>query len=442
MTSNGTTHSWTSLPNAMSKSVSSLQKALDKDPQWQAFIKTDAIVEPVTMGVQSAGSNEAILVKVSSQGKTAVSTGSHKEADFTLRAKPEQWEKFFDADPKAPYTSFVGLQGMNIKQEGVGLEGNEVKFSQYGHLSSRLLEVLREGLHGPLKEFEQEEPTEDHIVGKYVYVECPVWGRCKIFYETSGSGSQQIVFCHTAGSDSRQYHGVMNHPEMMKRCTMIAFDLPAHGRSFPSKGYIPGNHTNNEESYVGTIAAVIKALKLNKPIVCGASMAGQVCVAVAIRNDEVGSGGTIPLQGCDFLTMERQFNDKSPVTNQALFNPDWIYGMMCPKSPWVNKNLIWHMYSGQAYGIFHGDLDFYFGGFDARDRVDKIDVKKCPIYFLTGEYDWSTTPEMSKATADKIKGANFKAMKDLGHFPATENPAKFVPYLIDAIDWIQKTRQD
>lgn len=87
------------------------------------------------------------------------------------------------------------------------------------------------------------------------------------------------------------------------------------------------------------------------------------------------------------------------------------------------------MYSGQAYGIFHGDLDFYFGGFDARDRVSSIDVKKCPIYFLTGEYDWSTTPEMSNATAKKIQGANFKSMKGLGHFPATEDPSKFVSTL-------------
>jgi pimeloyl-ACP methyl ester carboxylesterase len=84
------------------------------------------------------------------------------------------------------------------------------------------------------------------------------------------------------------------------------------------------------------------------------------------------------------------------------------------------------MYSGQAYGIFHGDLDFYFGGFDARDRVASIDVKKCPIYFLTGEYDWSTTPEMSQATSKKISGANFQSMKGLGHFPATEDPQKFV----------------
>jgi pimeloyl-ACP methyl ester carboxylesterase len=187
---------------------------------------------------------------------------------------------------------------------------------------------------------------------------------------------------------------------------------------------------------------VIRVLKLNKPIVCGASMAGQVCVAVAIRADEVGAGGTIPLQGCDYLTMERQFNDKSPVVNQALYNPDWIYGMMAPTSPAVNKLLIWHVYSAQAYGIFHGDLDFYFGGFDARDRLDKIDVSKCPIYFLTGEYDWSTTPQMSEATATKIKGAKMTAMKNLGHFPATENPERFVPYILDAIEWIQKTRKD
>lgn len=335
----------------MSKAVSSLKKALDNDAQWQAFVKTDAIIEPVTMGVQSAEGDQAILVNVAPEGKTSVSTGSSDKADFTLKAKADQWERFFDADPKSPYTSFVGLQGMNIKQEGVGTVGDQVKFAQYGHLATRLLELLREGLHGPIKEFEQEVPTEDVIVGKYAYVDCPVWGNCKIFYETSGNGPQQIVFCHTAGSDSRQYHGVMNHPEMIKRCTMIAFDLPAHGRSFPSKGYVPGNHTNTEDSYVGTIAAVIKKLGLNKPIVCGASMAGQVCVAIAIRNDEVKSGGTIPLQGCDYLTMDRQFHDKSPVVNQSLFNPDWIYGMMAPKSPWVNKNLIWHMYSGQAVSL-------------------------------------------------------------------------------------------
>lgn len=245
---------------------------------------------------------------------------------------------------------------MNIKQEGVGIQGDETRFAQYGHLATRLLELLREGQHGLMKEEQQEEQTEDHITGRYIFIDAPVWGRTKIFVETAGDGSTPIVFLHTAGSDSRQYHGVMNNSRMRQKCTMYAFDLPAHGRSFPGSNYIPGNHTNNEDAYVGTIREVVKGLKLTKPIICGASMAGQVCVAVAIRADEVGAGGTIPLQGCDFLTMDRQFNDKSPVVNQSLFNPDWIYGMMCPKAPWVNRNLIWHMYSGQAYGMYPPSL--------------------------------------------------------------------------------------
>ncbi|KAL2838304.1 Alpha/Beta hydrolase protein [Aspergillus pseudoustus] len=428
MSNNSSAHPWRSLPEAVGPALNKLNQLLNHDPQWQAFINTEGIYKAVTIGVQSTGSDKAILVSVEPGSRTIASTGQSSQADFVLVAQPEHWESFFSASPKAPYTSFVGIQGMNIVQDGAGVHGDHEKFGQFTHLTTRLLEVIREGLHGPLVEDQQAESDEDHLTGKYVFIEPPVWGKSKVFYETSGNGPQEI------------YHAVMNDATMRSKCTMFAFDLPAHGRSFPGKNHLPGNHTNTEDAYVGAIREFIKVLKLNKPIVCGASMAGQVCIAVAIRAEEVGAGGTIPLQGCDYLTMKRQFNDKSPVINQSLFNPDWIYGMMAPSAPLVNKQLIWHLYSAQAYGIFHGDLDFYFGGFDARDRVASIDVKQCPIYFLTGEFDWSTTPKMSEATAKKIKGANFKAMEGLGHFPATESPARFIPYLLDAIDWIQKTR--
>lgn len=60
----------------------------------------------------------------------------------------------------------------------------------------------------------------------------------------------------------------------------------------------------------------------------------------------------------------------------------------------VNLQLIWHLYSAQAYGIFHGDLDFCFGGWDGRSGVGKIDTKKCPVFMFTSEYDWSNTTAM------------------------------------------------
>lgn len=103
-------HAWKSLPDAVSSSFATLNNHLNHDKQWQAFIDTQAIHEPVTMGVQSTGSDQVILVTVEPGTRTVVSRGSSSQADFVLVAQPGHWEKFFAANPQAPYTSFVGIQ--------------------------------------------------------------------------------------------------------------------------------------------------------------------------------------------------------------------------------------------------------------------------------------------------------------------------------------------
>ena len=110
---------------------------------------------------------------------------------------------------------------------------------------------------------------------------------------------------------------------------LLLRDLSDSDRS-QYEGYNPGSHTNNEDAYVGCIAAMVKKLNLKSPIICGASMAGQISLACAIRADEVGCIGTIPLQGSDFLDMKRQWYDQTPHHNQSLFNPEWIYGVSLP----------------------------------------------------------------------------------------------------------------
>ncbi|KAK4499410.1 hypothetical protein PRZ48_009924 [Zasmidium cellare] len=449
-------HAWSDLPSALSAALPKAQKAAQDDEQLKAFADSRAILGSATFGIKSGGSDSAILVTVT-DGKVDIHSGKAKDAEFVLGALPEQWQEFMKTTPVMPYQSYwamrrrlssrdadkvKGMFGMNIKQEGITVEGDQVSFARWTHIWRRVLELIHDAHSGPTPADDEPEMDEDYITGKYVYITSPLWGKCKVFYEHAGEGDQQIVFLHTAGSDSRQYHGVMNDERMRKKCSMFALDLPAHGRSFPYEGYWPGNHTNTEDAYVGCIAAFVKKLKLNKPIICGASMAGQISLACAIRYKEVGCVGTIPLQGSDYLDMERQWNDRSPFVNQALYNPEWIYGMMSPTAPLKNRQLIWHLYSAQAYGIFHGDLDMYFGGWDGRSRMKDIDTKACPVYMLTGEYDWSNTPEMAQKTCDKIPGGVHQAMAGLGHFPATENPKVFVGYVLEAIDHIQKTRAE
>jgi hypothetical protein len=269
---------------------------MGNDAQFQAFANTRAITKPVTFGLKAVGQDKPVLVTVE-DGKGYATTKT-VEPEFTLVARPEQWQEFFKQTPQMPYQSYWGMFGMNIKQKGIEVEGDWHSFACNAHFWRRSLELLHELHCGATPEDEDNPETDvDHITGRYVYITAPLWGKCKVFYETAGEGKQDIVFLHTAGSDSRQYHGVMNDSRALKELRMFAFDLPGHGRSFPSDAYAAGAHTNTEDSYVGCIAAMVKTLKLNKPIICGASMAGQISLACAVRAKEVGCVGTIPLQG-------------------------------------------------------------------------------------------------------------------------------------------------
>ena len=80
-------------------------------------------------------------------------------------------------------------------------------------------------------------------------------------------------------------------------------------------------------------------------------------------------------------------------------------------------------------GVFRGDLNFYTLEGDMRARLAQIDTKICPVWLLTGDYDYSATPEATRATAAQIPGAEVTIMEQLGHFPMSENPERFLRYL-------------
>jgi pimeloyl-ACP methyl ester carboxylesterase len=89
-------------------------------------------------------------------------------------------------------------------------------------------------------------------------------------------------------------------------------------------------------------------------------------------------------------------------------------------------------------GVFKGDLYFYRVDGDLRGRVEGIDTAACPLYLLTGEYDFSCTPEDTIRTGAAIKGAHVTTMEQLGHFPMSENPVQFRRYIAPILDQIRK----
>jgi hypothetical protein len=59
------------------------------------------------------------------------------------------------------------------------------------------------------------------------------------------------------------------------------------------------------------------------------------------------------------------------------------------------------------------------------------------VIILNGEYDYLTTPEDGKRTAEQIRGAEFIEMKGIGHFPMSENYPLFKEYLQQALQTIE-----
>jgi pimeloyl-ACP methyl ester carboxylesterase len=87
-------------------------------------------------------------------------------------------------------------------------------------------------------------------------------------------------------------------------------------------------------------------------------------------------------------------------------------------------------------GVFKGDLYFYKLDGDIRDRVTEIDTSRCPLFLLSGEYDYSCTPEETLAVAKSVAGCEATIMKGLGHFPMSENPAEFMKHLLPVLEKI------
>lgn len=102
---------WSNLPEALGgpNIISQLDDAFKTDSPFLAFATTNALKEPQTFAIKSAGSDTALVVTVCS-GKGQIKVGKDSEAAFTLVAPGEHWEAFFRQVPINPYQSFWGKQ--------------------------------------------------------------------------------------------------------------------------------------------------------------------------------------------------------------------------------------------------------------------------------------------------------------------------------------------
>jgi pimeloyl-ACP methyl ester carboxylesterase len=280
------------------------------------------------------------------------------------------------------------------------------------------------------------DPDIEPVVGRYLRL--VLGGRAhRVYFEQAGSGIP-LVCLHTAGADGRQFRHLMNDGAVTRHFRVIAFDMPWHGKSLPPAGWQDEEYRLTTAAYVEQILAFCRALRLDRPVVLGCSIGGKIVLHLALDHAPV-FRALIGLEAAD---------EQAPWYDDT----DWLHrpdvhggevcgalmsGLVAPQSPSESRwETLWaYMQSGP--GVFRGDLYFYRVDSDLRGRVGRIDTTACPLYLLTGEYDFSCTPADTARTAAQIPGARAIVMRDLGHFPMSENPDRFRRYILPVLDEIR-----
>ncbi len=276
-------------------------------------------------------------------------------------------------------------------------------------------------------------PEFEPIVGRYCTVLIDGVAH-RVHVEEAGRGVP-LLCLHTAGADSRQYRHLMNDAAVTGRFRVVAFDLPYHGRSTPPDGWWLAKYRLTTASYLAMVRAVWLALGLERPVILGCSMGGAIVLKIAAEHqDEL--TGIIGLESAAYAPGRYNEFLHHPAIHGGELAASYTYGLNAPSSPEPCRRENWWYYSQSGPGVYQGDVYFYSLDWDARDDLKRIDTSRCKVALLTGEYDYSCTPEMSAAVKAAIPGALFTIMKGIGHFPMVENYPVFRPYLAAALDHV------
>lgn len=437
----------------------------DELEQWLEAAQQDVAFQRLSRGVDAQfllgiGEDEYVFRLRDGQFILLGRPAADDSWDFAIRGLGESWQGLLEPVP-AP--GFQSLTALRATQPGFVWEGNLLRLTQAMAALERWVEVARgcrsqgqggpaplQGTPGPAGAQAGGQPSAaetgwglvgagdgvvrdpGQITGKYRDLRGPDGRRARIYYEEAGRGIP-LLMLHTAGADSRQYHALLSDVELARDWHLYAFDLPYHGRSEPPDGWWREPYRLTAEAYAHWCVTFIQEVIGEPAVVMGCSMGGAMAVYLAARHrDHVRAA--IGLQAPDrspgritrFLTHAQ--------VNQAVHNPTWTYGLMSPTSPEFHRRRSWWLYSQGGWGVYEGDLHFYSREWDGAVVGPEVDTSRCPLYLLTGEYDYSASPASTRRLAERIPGSRFRIMKGLGHFPMTENPDRFREHLVAVLE--------
>lgn len=352
------------------------------------------------------------------------SFGPEQAGVVKLVAPTTVWQDVFQ---KLPPVGRQSLGAMRRQCPEFSVQGNEMEYLQALPFLEQLIEDTRAQLHGEVLEREHDDLSV--LQGSYVQLKSGPW----VYQERSGNPKgPTILMMHTAGADTRQWHGLMTIPEIREKWNLVAFDVPGHGRSPMPSGQENWDWLMTEQQYMKWVIEYIDAAKLGKTVIMGCSMGAAIAIALLANYSDYFLAGII------LEAPYRSAGRRSPYLDHPQVHGNrlaaiWVASLLSPQSPKVRRDYAKWIYSQSAPSVYDGDLAFYSDEFAATNHTRKIDTQKTPVWFLTGDYDYSASPDETMKVVAEIPGAQFTRLKGFGHFPMTEDPKRLYKEYLKAV---------
>ena len=360
-------------------------------------------------------------------GRVTAGPPAGERGVMKLSAPVSLWARLLAPEPPPFYNDIGPAWGLGLQRGG-----DRLLHAQYFAAAMRAVELLRPAGLKPDPAHDEAAPqgSFDAPVGRYVHLQLGGHDH-RIYFEEAGQGIP-LLLQHTAGAHGSQWRHLFEVPEITRRFRLIAYDLPYHGKSIPpvTRSWWAEGYRLDGAFLRSVPLALVDALGLEDPVFMGCSVGGLLALELAARYPDrfravVSLEGALRIGG----SLEN-FRELWHPQVGGEYKARLMDGLMAPTSPKAYRKETAFVYSSCWPPAFLGDLYYYIEDYDLTETAGDIDTGRVGVHILSGEYDHTGTPELGRAAHLAIPGSTWQEMKGLGHFPMSENPQRFIEYLL------------
>ncbi|MCY4263763.1 MAG: alpha/beta hydrolase [Gammaproteobacteria bacterium] len=375
---------------------------------------------------------DVILAIQLNNGQVSAGVPAGTEGVIRYTAPEEVWSKLLSATPP-PY--FNDIEPANAM--GLRVDADPILHAQYYGAVKRAVELLRpEGGSVDYMRHEAAAPGSfDTPTGRYLHLDLNGHDY-RIYFEEAGQGIP-LLLQHTAGAHGSQWRHLFQYSDITDRFRLIAYDLPFHGKSLPPTQMTWwGEEYRLDGDFLRAIPlALSEALGLDNPAFMGCSVGGLLALDLALHHPDR-FRAVISLEGALHINSSGEFPGLWHPAVGNEYKGLLMESLVGPEAPVAYRKETAFVYASGWPPAFIGDLHYYAREFDLSQRAGEIDTDQVAVHILSGEYDYSGTPALGKAAHEAIAGSTWQLMEGMGHFPMTENPERFLHYLLPLLDRI------